>query len=489
MPMNKELLKIEEQLKKTEGEDKEGLFSIAEEIFQKQMNNVGMISYVELFQEATLGMGQYHYAVKNGIPIDENVEAVYKKLMAFVGELPSILGNFEERIIDIKELRKEIVQYIRLLSAYYTECSYIDEIVADKLAGKRLEEKETQRIDLQVFYKDVGRYLSVDMEKIPYKMSRILAVLPFRMTKQLFLERVEQILRRVKKDSPAKGWSTILQRYREHFDGSVYPLYGQGFRKIYETIEGLKKTDYRNLSEEELRKMQKESGFILDHAAGLVQTFQSYCSMTNRILVLHEIKFKDFEKVLEGELVIPDIYKRFTEVKRLVEGKETTAATVEKLEALYEVCRGKAKDLYENAKDFSEVFHRCIAKLEGELNPLLKNYLEISKGVMAIANDFEHEEYDWLIGNVSSSGGCSNQEDSVEAFIHFLQKNIQEMSTDFRRARMRKFLSVLPMPFPSPEEFFDYLKSSLEFNTTAGEKAWVAAKVYQVIENDMEKTK
>lgn len=487
--MDKELLKIEEQLKKTEKEDKEGLFSIAEEIFQKQMNNVGMISYVELFQEATLGMGQYHYGMKNGIPIDENVEAVYKKLMAFVGELPSILGNFEERIIDIKELRKEIVQYIRLLSAYYTECSYIDEIVANKLEVKGLAGKEAQRIDLQVFYKDVGRYLSVDMEKIPYKMSRILAVLPFRMTKQLFLERVEQILKRVKKDSPARGWPTILQRYREHFDGSVYPLYGQGFCKIHETIEALKKTDYKNLSGEELRKMQKESGFILDHVAGLVQTFQSYCSITNRMLVLHEMKFKDFEKVLEGELVIPDIYKRFTEVKRLVDGKETTESTVEKLEALYEVCRGRAKDLYGHGKDFSEVFHRCMEKLGWELNQPLENYLEISKGVMMITNDFEHEEYDWILGNISPLDGFPNQEDSIEAFIHFLQKDIQGMSTDFRRARMRKLLSVLPMPFPSPEEFFDYLKSSLEFNTTAGEKAWVAAKVYQVMEDDMGKAK
>lgn len=481
--MDKDLLRIKEQLKNINGQDQERLFLIAEDIFKKQIINVGTISYVELFQEATLNMGQYYHALQNGYPVDENVATIYKKLMSYVSELPSILGNFQERITDIKEWRREIIQYIRLLSAYYTESAYIYEIVSEKLGVRGMEETGSKSIQLTPFYQDVAKYLSIDVQKIPHKMSYILSILPFRLTKQYFLGRVEEILVRVKKDSPANGWENILQRYRELFDGSNYKRYGKEFVKFHEKIEDLKSLDFRKLSQDDLKYAQQEVELMLNNLSRLIQTFQSYGSIANRILVMHMMEFKDFERVLEGDVVIPDIYKRFTELKWLVE-KEKNDATAIGLEELYEICRERGKELYQQANELGELFNLCMDKMPGGLNGEMEAYISLSQRIVAVTNDYEHENYDDIF---MAPGDVMNNDRSIPLFIRQLEESLKSMSTDLRRSRMRKLLSVLPIPFTSPEEFFDYMKSSLEFNTTDAEKAWTVDRIYRMMTMNGEK--
>lgn len=481
--MDKDLLKIKEQLRNIDTGEREHIFSIAEDIFKKQIINVGTISYVELFQEATLDMGQYYHALQNGLPVDENVESIYKKLMSYVSELPSILGNFQERITDIKEWRREIIQYIRLLSAYYIECSYIYEIVSEKISVRELEAAGGKTVQLNTFYQDVAKYLAMDVQKVPHKMSYILSVLPFRLTKQYFLGRVSEILERVKKDSPANGWAMILQRYKELFDGSNYGLYGEKFVKFHEKIEHLKVTDFRKSTTEDLKSVQRETELMLNNLSMLIQTFQSYGSIANRILVMHMMEFKDFERVLEGDVVIPDIYKRFTELKWLVE-KEKDETTSRGLEELYEICRERGKELYQQTNALGELFNLCMDKLPSGLGHGMDEYITLSQKIMAITNDYEHEDYEDIFMPVGDGAG---QDHSIESFIQCLEESLLKMTTDMRRSKMKKLLSVLPVPFTSPEEFFEYMKSSLEFNTTDAEKAWAVDHIYKMMVMNGEK--
>lgn len=483
--MDKELLKIKEQLKNIDTQENDRIFLIAEDIFKKQIINVGTISYVELFQEAALDMGQYYHALQNGFPIDEKVETIYKKLMSYVGELPSILGNFQERITDIKERRREIIQHIRVLSAYYTESSYIYEIVSEKLGAKGLEEAGEKSVQLTTFYQDVAKYLAMDAQKVPHKMSYILSILPFRLTKQYFLGRVGEILERVKKDSPTNGWANILQRYRELFDGSNYWLYGKEFNKFHEKIEAFKTIDFRKSSIEDLSSVRREVELMLNNLSRLIQTFQSYVSIANRILVMHMMEFKDFERVLEGDVVIPDIYKRFTELKWLVE-KEKNETTSKGLEELYEICRERGKELYQQANDLGELFNLCMDKLPDGLNHGMEEYITLSQKIVAVTNDYEHESYDDIF---LTPVEVNTQDNSIQLFIRHLEESLLKMTTDLRRSKMRKLLSVLPIPFSSPEEFFDYMKSALEFNTTDAEKAWTVERIYKIMTMNGEETK
>ncbi|AOT68676.1 hypothetical protein [Geosporobacter ferrireducens] len=450
-------------------------------ILQEQNQNIENIFFVEMLQEAVLCIGQYEHAQMMNRDIDVNIQEVHQKTIEVMYNLPELLINAERQIV-INELRKQVIRHIKVLNAYYYECSYVHEILNDRLGLAAFEKKNLPKPDAEAFYQEVAAYLSKDVEKMSYRISNLLSVLPFRMTKQFFLDRVHAVLDEHRSRIPAHEWKNTLQSFEEQFYGKDCEGYGDGFPSVCDKIEALGKLEYKKLDEGQMQSIAKDTYQIMQNISRLCHTFQIYGRILNRIMLLKELHFKDLHREIGKGIRLQDVFEDFCNIITMKNVEENIKNI--SLEQLYESCRIQKDQLTKDMQQLGEYFNKVVEKENLLQNEDIQVFIKNSQKIIAISDDLNTVDIDKVVSLEDKSSILENDPAILKKFIEYMDALLKDMSGDFRRIRMRRLFTLIPIPFKSPEEFFEYVKSCIEFNTGNAEKNWIMNKVREQMKTE-----
>ena len=443
-------------------------------ILQEQNQNIENISFVEMIQEAVLCMGQYVHAQKNNREIDVNIQRVHQNTVEMICNLPELLMNDGKQIL-VKELRKQVIEHIKVLNAYYCECSYVYEILNDKLGLAVVEKKVLAKPKVEDFYKEIASYLSKDIEKMPYRMSDLLSNLPFRMTKQFFLDRVYTVLDEHRSRITTNEWEDTIQGFKEQFYGKTYPGYGDSFPAIYEKTEALGKLSYKKMDEGQMQSIAKDTHQMMQNIFRLRHTFQIYGRILNRMLLLKELNFKELHREIGKGIKLQGLFEDFCHIATMNHLEET--AENMSLEQLYETCRIQKDQLTEDMQQLATYFNRVVKKENTFKDEEIQTFIKKSQRIIAISDDLNTVDIDKVLKIQEVGLVVENDPAILQGFVGYMDDLLKEMPGELRRVRMKRLFSLIPIPFKSPEEFFEYVKNCLEFNTGDTEKSWIIDRV------------
>ena len=443
-------------------------------ILLEQNQNIENISFVEMIQEAVLCIGQYVHAQKNKREIDVNIQKVHQKTIEMICNLPELLMNDGKPIV-VQELRKQVIQHIKLLNAYYYECSYVYEILNDKLGLAIAGKKVLPKPKVEDFYKEIAAYLSKDIEKMPYKMSDLLSILPSRMTKQFFLDRVYTVLEEYSSKIPTNEWEDTIQGFKEQFYGKAYPGYGDSFPTIYDKTEALGELSYKKMDEGQIQFIAKDTHQLMQNILRLRQTFQIYGRILNRMLLLKELNFKDLHREIGKGMKLQGLFESFCHIATANHLEQTTENI--SLEQLYETCRIQKDQLTEDMQQLATYFNKVVKKESTLEDQEIQTFIKKSQRIIAISDDLNTEDIDKVL-KIQEVGFVVEKDPAIlQGFVEYMDDLLKEMPGELRRVRMKRLFSLIPIPFKSPEEFFEYVKNCLEFNTGDTEKSWMIDRV------------
>lgn len=474
----------------TDEEIKDAIFLINKD----QLSKVGIISMYSLMQRSA---SIIYSNTKNNI--FEKIESQKEKklLEEKYNELVCIITNLtqyydqefdkDKKIEEIVSIRKELYNYFNSLNSYITEVSYINEIceyiLTKKLVQKKYELYGFDENDLDNLFVDLSKYLLDDENDfyiLSKKISVLIKILPFRISKEKFFEIIINALKRNLMNYPKSFVNNEITNYKLLFNSKMDESYGIMFDEYFSKVQKYNNVKYSSLSEEELEKiigetddlgmeMELLSSFIIE--LGLITNKLIILCMTevniNEEIVKDGIfnKWKEFLNSTGNEKIIDDLIK-------------TLNIKIKKLE----------KAMNTSNEYLSEIVDESL-KRNIDLDNELMNELLYTRKVLAYYNDINFEKNEVLIsGDENEPVELDYLDDILLNFEEYINRNLSMMNNIERKIRMRRMLSSIEFPFDTPDDFMSYVQSSLDIRVTSKEEIILTLnKIYSLIEPNIEK--
>jgi len=435
-------------------------------ISSKNQNNVIMkLSILEIFfKEKNI--------IKNEEKIKDiiaNLENQNTKILDLKTEIFNNIINIKDDFSNISEkninyyidIRNNIHKTLMDLSRYLTEISYYNNIYYDLLSRKQFDKNIP--IDFENFYKKIYDYLTIDKMTINQKISEIIWVVPMKITKQKYYSILSNSFKKSFKNLNKEKCEILFKRYKSIFNGTLEWEYVNAFDKYFRITQNYKEIDYKNITEEELDKNFIDSKNIIREIEDLLEFVRELGLIINKFIIIHmiidEIDKEDTKKL---EIFLEDLIKY--DYKMLLNKSNKIESDLVKATKVYQE---DTKNIINNNIEIDKNLKEIYSKTEKILSYLNDYYIESEE--LLIKNDelIEQNYLDKLIDN----------------FIEFIERNIKNMDNPNRKIRMKKILTLLEVPFNTPDDFFDYLKSSIEFNNDRKEIQYIMNEVYNILKD------
>ncbi|WP_026894067.1 hypothetical protein [Clostridiisalibacter paucivorans] len=383
--------------------------------------------------------------------LDEFIDRVQEEIDLVNGKSSS-----HEKISNLKRLRAQCINHIEVISLYLIELDYIKDILEDILKHGNQNLVYENTFNLNQFYEDVLKFLTQDMDMLYDKIKDIIEVLPFRMTRDKYYDIVRKSIFNGLKHSSRIEVDIVLKRYRTTFNGTLGKDYGCSFDRFFRNTQNFKRDNYPEKSIDYISKRyQSIKEFIGE--INLIYGIIRQCGMIlNRIILIEELKVdnetfkvKDYVNLQKGLMNLYES-KKFSNNKDFFQKYEKSIDNIK-------------EDFVQSNYGFTELLQRYYDEND-EDDEILQIIMEVQK-ILAYFNDYYIEEEVLMIYDDREEVDEYYLEENIENFIDFMDRNMKSMTNIQRKARMKKILSLLDKPFEGPEDFYKYLKSSIEFST------------------------
>lgn len=435
-------------------------------VSSKNQNNVIMkLSILEIFfREKSI--------IKNEEKIRDiisNLENQNTKILDLKTEIFNNIINIKDDFSNISE--KNISYYINIrnnihktlmdLSRYLTEISYYNNIYYDLLSRKQFDKNIP--IAFEDFYKKIYDYLMIDKMTINQKIAEVIWVIPMKITKQKYYSILSNSFKKSFKNLNKEKCEILFKRYKSIFNGTLEWEYVNAFDKYFRITQNYKEVDYKNITEEELDKNFIDSKNIIREIEDLLEFLRELGLIINKFIIVNiiidEMDKEDKKKV---EIFLQDLTKY--DYKMLLNKSNEIERDLMKATKAYQ-------------EDTKNIINNNI-----EIDKNLKNIYSKTEKILSYLNDYYIESEELLIKNDELIE--QNYLDKlIDNFIEFIERNIKNMDNPNRKIRMKKILTLLEVPFNTPDDFFDYLKSSIEFNNDRKEIQYIMNEVYSILKH------
>ncbi|MGO1369597.1 MAG: hypothetical protein ACTHVE_06300 [Senegalia sp. (in: firmicutes)] len=358
-----------------------------------------------------------------------------------------------------KGIRNDIHNNLIDLSRYLTEISYYNNIYYDILSREKF--KENIPVNFEEFYKKVYDFLMEDEKYINQKVSQIIWIIPMKMTKNKYYFMLKKSLQKSFENTNKEKAEDLFKRYKSIFNGTLEWEYVNSFSNYFIETQRYKEFNYKKSSYEDLDKVFMDSNKDIKDIERLLDLLRELGLTINKFIII-SILFQDMNEKDKEDIkrflnkVSKYDYNRILDENKLIEEK------------LVDVTKRYQEDT-------KEIIEKNI-EIEGDL----KDIYQKTEKVLVYLNDYYIEKEEILLNNDEIIK--ENYLDKlIENFIDFIDRNIKNMDNVNRKIRMKKILSLLEDPFNSSDEFFDYLKASIEFNNDKQEIKYIMNEIYNII--------
>lgn len=404
----------------------------------------------------------------------KELENYYNKLLSLIYNLDKKAIKEEKELDTVKDIRKSLYKFSNSFKPYVIEISYINELASHYLnknmVGIQEELRKVDQESLNKLYLDVTNYLAKDSKDyylFSQKVSTIIRLLPFRMTKEKFLNLIESSLRRNLVNYPKEYVDSQIRDYKRLFDGSMEPSYGTRFDNYFRRTQNLKQAKFKDLSLEENEKVLEDSQSLLKEVEQIDFFMRNLGILTNKLIVVSLTSSLNTDSMLDKEIVKEwkELNDSFNE-DRIEKLKEKLKKEISLLE----------KDLFK-ANNFLEKISNEVIKRPDIIDEKLNEELLFTKQVLAFYNDviFEDEKI-LLLKNEDFINSLDKDylEEVLSNFIQYINRSISLMSNVERKLRMKRLLSIIEFPFERPEDFMDYMEASLDQRVTNNDEIFIS---------------
>lgn len=465
----------------------EEILEIMSNLNEEQLKKIGTMSIYDSFYgvlECKEMMNEFKVIERIGSKEEkEAIENYYNDLLELTYSLDEKVREEDDKLETVKNIRKGLYQLSNFFKPYVVEISYINEL-ANHYFNKYMM-KGTQNLDnldqeiLNKLYLDIMNYIAKDSKNyylFTKKISAIIKLLPFRMTKVKFLELIETSLRKNLAKYPKEYVDNQIRDYKRIFDGSMEPSYGTKFDNYFRMTQDIKQNKFKELTIEETEKVLENSKKLLEEVEQIDFFMMNLGILTNKLIVVFLTNFLLKDIQLNEQLV-----KEWKETRTSFE-KDIYEKVKEKLKKEISILE---KDLFK-ANEFLEKIGNEVVKREYIIDKKLNQELLFTKNVLTYYNDIIFEDDEILLlddQDFMTPIDKDYLEEILLNFIQYINRSISLMSNVERKLRMKRLLSTIELPFERPEEFMDYMTASLDQRVTSNDEILISIKsLYYLME-------
>lgn len=464
-----EIQKLKKILAKHSNDDV-NISNALKEIFKKQKNIIMTICVLELIYESV-----YLYDIilkRNGVlkfvkslneDLDDNIES-FRDVVNRVRYYKQIDFKIRENMIRKLESKKENLESdLEVLYGYFVEARYCSDVFNDKLKNFK---QDIVDISMDEFYKNIKEFVFENEEEKFERIQEVISSIPFALSRKRFFDYMKSGL-----VHEYNGYDKLIQNIfeiEENFYGKLIDGYGERFTEIADKIEELQTLNLKNATKDDLESYLKESIVLISKIQDIREISYSLIRIVNRLLILYKSDRK-IEDTLQEEPKIKffiDIYGS------MYSEKYTKKKVKEFLRTLNENISNWYFELYNYNRLLNEMNY-LETDIENLIDEDILNDIETLAEYENLMND-DGDDFDDMQGDAIEG---SIVEEEINNLISMIDDISRNMNPDYRKVRMRRLLGIIPVPGNFENEFFNYLKSSLEFDTTSNVKAAIIESV------------
>ncbi|WP_202711016.1 hypothetical protein [Sporosalibacterium faouarense] len=432
------------------------------EINENQLNNIGQMAILEsIMMEIDLKKiyNKNIDLINNQGEDGEKIVKLYKKIRNKDLDI-SLVINSNEMSKELgygyfKNLRAGCQDLLSSISGYVTEISYLNEIASETLHKddiKRGYVDVVENIDMDKFYQNVYKFLTEDMDSLSYRAMEVVSVIPMRISRNKYYDIIKTAIIKGLRSSSKEEVSILLDRYKTIFNGTMEEDYGQRFDYYFRKTHELKKFDFKDSSLDNLLELHNDTTEILTEIDRIVDVIRKIGLILNRYIVINLLK-KRLTKLDEDILDILKLWDSCDEENNKLE------------EEIFDKCKDRIKSIEEDFGEDNLKLQEIITefyKRESQMDEESNNQLLKTQRVLSYMNDMSLEKEELLFQNQIEVVDDNYLDQAVDNFIEFVDRNIKGMPNILRKTRMRRLLCLIEFPFKQPDEFFNYLRNSIE---------------------------
>ena len=375
--------------------------------------------------------------------------------------------EIDEKIKGLLEIRKELYSLFRAMEGYEIELSYMIELLnyqMMKLSGER--EYKNVKVD----YKEIEYIIDIierelnnsihQYDEFIEKVSKIVGIVPFRMSKFKYFNIIESTLKRNFAKYPLTYVETKIEDYKLNFDSSLMGDYGVLFDYCFAEIQKFKNINFKTKSSEELEKILDEMDILWTKILKIKTFIYVQGILSNKLIGMYLIKKKLNESLLN--------YSIFEEWLKYLEEPSEQLLEELLLKSKEELENIGSKFLEESAylDKLSEKIDGRDEKIYEEIEDEMLSNLDIIKCI----GDEDFVKYEVLFNKDSEIITEDYLEQIIDSLIRYINRSIVSMGNLERKIRMRRLLSYIDLPFESSEEFIEYVEYSLDERVVSREE-------------------
>ncbi|GMG98066.1 hypothetical protein [Tepidimicrobium xylanilyticum] len=399
-------------------------------------------------------------------------DTLQKAFQIIVNSFENINNNMMEGERDGKlnilfDIRERLYSLKAALNLYEIEISYIKELV-DHYMMKSVVKTEYGNMDLNGFEVDllISKIKTALENTRDYNVfvaivSNLISIMPFRMSKQKFFEVVKNTLLRNLSGLPKQIVVPQIEEYKTLFDSRLGGDYGILYDNYFVCIERLKNIELESKSKDELEMISKDVIELIEDIDRWNVFINNLGIILNRLFIVYLVKDDDVQKINVKEIFQKWIEYRDKGDENLLDHiKEICFKEMERLE---KEMLGRAQEL--------ELLNRELIK-RGKLleDQDFNNKMIFTTKILNYYNDLKFTKLDLLMPDNYEITNINYLMQLIDNLIQYMNRSVITMQNLERKIRMRRFLSLLQLPFNNIEEFLHYINYSLDRKVTNKEE-------------------
>jgi len=386
----------------------------------------------------------------------------------------------EKRFMDgmvgkVELLIRDLRANLYVLKAYVKELKFLYKIIEYNYKLRELEFKEVE-VDLPTFYRRVRDYIMQDKNYAASRIREILSVLPVRMTNKLFSDYIRtSLINNFWKNGRTDTLLNVIRHVRENIFFEDIIGYSEKFPLIYSRINHIKEQDFENLSKYKLSIEKKKVNRLLKHVSYLLYLYELSILIFNRFVIVLENLPESGDKQLNKWYAV--ICEALDKKANFMGLRRDYIRSNKELHDKWDKFFVKYSDLVNeltNMEFFGEILRS--QDMEQMASKLLKYSILLEDMVFVdVEDDFSNMDsyYDEYAGLLFE----------IEDFIEYMGWHLDNVNKKYKRVKMREIMLNLPLAYTNVNEFMDFIRRSLEFDTSHLEKKYIISSINSILSN------
>lgn len=363
--------------------------------------------------------------------------------------------DFSKNLKIAKKTRDDIYRLLKIVENYYIELSYIGNVV--DYYGLKLKAEEYNREAASINTEKIVKLIHDKLEEYKYDyvmynhiISQIVQLLPLRLTKDKFINIVENAIKRNLKASNKVQVEDKINYYKRQWDASLQYGYGFKFDPYFGQVQKLKNEDIKDKDLAELNEIVNS----------IIETTKDINELYNFILISGLIYNMIIVIYLSNENSIDKDILELKEKWNHILISNDTSELEQFMKTNEKIIREVESNTIVDIEEFQELNKEAV-KRENFIDRELEEIFQYTKEVLTYYNDYNLNNIDLILSKDSKEVSDLYLNEWVNSLSSYIDRSMVNMETVDRRNRMKKLLSLIELPFGSIGEFEDYISYSL----------------------------